>query len=95
MEFLFEDTVPPPQEPELRAYFQAHMNSAPSLSASVGAAQRRPVHGRFSRLSSPPPYRGAEDDGDPLPLGEGLTITPLTGVGAMFLTLCSPMSSNG
>jgi hypothetical protein len=25
MEFLFEDTVPPPQEPELRAYFQAHM----------------------------------------------------------------------
>src|ERR1700732_5319326 len=24
MEFLFEDTVPPPQEPELRAYFAAH-----------------------------------------------------------------------
>ena len=24
MEFLFEDTVPPPQEAELRAYLQAH-----------------------------------------------------------------------
>ena len=26
MEFLFEDTVPPPQEAELRAYFQSHID---------------------------------------------------------------------
>ena len=35
MEFLFEDTVPPPQEAELRAYFRSHVEkfgTAPLIS---------------------------------------------------------------
>jgi hypothetical protein len=92
MEFLFEDTVPPPQEPELRAYFQAHMEkfrSEPLISfRQVFVSKRRggtaeaDARQILVRLTTAAP--GAEDDGDPLPLGEGLTLTPINRIGAQF-----------
>ena len=91
MEFLFEDTVPPPQEPELRAYFEAHADkfrSQPLISfrqVFVNEPGRRGGSRRAAdpaRLVSASP--GTADGGDTLLLGEGFSQTPLDRIAALF-----------
>jgi hypothetical protein len=64
MEFLFEDTVRPPQEAELRAYLQSHIDSsACATDVPTGLRQRtardaaEPMRGRSFR-ALPPTRRG-------------------------------------
>ena len=92
MEFLFEDTVPPPQEAELRAYFQAHADKFRTqplisfrqvfVSQSRGAAAEADARQILARLVSAAP--GAADEGDALLLGEGFSRTPLDRIAALF-----------
>jgi hypothetical protein len=92
MEFLFEDTVPAPQDPELRAYFAAHADrfrTQPLISfrqvfvsmnrGSVAESDARQI---LTRLASAAP--GATGGGDTLLLGEGFSPTPLDRIAALF-----------
>jgi hypothetical protein len=93
MEFTFEDTVPTPQEDELRAYFVAH---ADKLFRSQPLISFRQVFVSFQRgntaetdarwiltqLASATP--GASNQGDTLLLGEGFEQTPLDRIAALF-----------
>lgn len=91
MEFLFEDTVPPPQEPELRAYFAAYpdkFRSQPLISfrqvfvKNRGGAAEADARQILARLVSASP--GTADSGDTLLLGEGFNQTPLDSIAALF-----------
>ena len=92
MEFLFEDTVPPPQEAELRAYLQAHpekFRTQPLISfrqvfvsKSRGGAAEADARQILARLVSAAP--GAANEGDALLLGEGFSRTPLDRIAALF-----------
>jgi hypothetical protein len=93
MEFLFEDTIPAPQDPELRAYFAAHADrfrTQPLISfrqvfvsmnrGSVAESDARQI---LTRLASAAP--GAiTDGGDSSLLGEGFSQTPLDRIAALF-----------
>jgi len=92
MEFLFEDTIPAPQDPELRAYFAAHADrfrTQPLISfrqvfvsmnrGSVAESDARQI---LTRLASAAP--GATGGGDTLLLGEAFSQTPLDRLAALF-----------
>jgi hypothetical protein len=92
MEFLLEDTVPPPRETELRTYFQAHpekFRTEPRISfrqvfiskrrGGTAEADAQRILARLVAGSA-----GAEDDGDPLALGEGFSLMPLDKIVAQF-----------
>ena len=80
MEFLFEDTVPPPQEAELRAYFHAHEDKFRSeplisfrqvfVSASRGDAAEADARQMLARLVSG--RAGRRGRGRPAAAGRGL-----------------------
>jgi hypothetical protein len=92
MEFLFEDTVPPPQEAELRAYLQSHIDkfrTAPLISfrqvfvsTRRGDAAEPDARRILSRLVADTP--GAADKADALLLGETFRRTPLDRIAALF-----------
>jgi hypothetical protein len=92
MEFLFEDTVPPPQETELRAYFEAHpekFHTEPLISfrqifvsKGRGGTAEADAQQILARLVTGAP--GAEDEGDPLALGEAFSLTPIDQIAAQF-----------
>ena len=92
MEFTFEDTVPPPQELELRAYFAAHADkfrTQPLISfRQVFVSPRRGETAKddarhiLMQLASAAP--GAEEEGDSLLLGEGLSQTPLDRIASLL-----------
>jgi hypothetical protein len=92
MEFLFEDTVPQPQEPELRAYFQDHAEKfrTPQLisfrqvfvSMSRGAKAKTDAQRILARLVTV--ASGAADEGDTLLLGEEFSLTPLDRIAELF-----------
>ena len=90
MEFLFEDTIPEPQETDLRAFYERRadkFHTEPLISfrqvflssgrQSLDADARDVV----TRLTS---GAKAEDEGDPLLLGEDFDNTSLSQVRAMF-----------
>jgi parvulin-like peptidyl-prolyl cis-trans isomerase-like protein len=92
MEFLLEDTVPPPRETELRTYCQAHpekFRTEPRISfrqvfiskrrGGTAEADAQQILARLVAGSA-----GAEDDGDPLALGEGFSLMPLDQIVAQF-----------
>jgi hypothetical protein len=92
MEFLFEDTVPVPQEAELRAYLQAHAEKFRTqplisfrqifVSQSRGADADADAKQILARLVSTGP--GAANEGDTLLLGDSFTRMPLDRVAVMF-----------
>jgi hypothetical protein len=92
MEFLFEDTVPPPQEAELHAYLQSHIDkfrTAPLISfrqvfvsTRRGDAAEPDARRILSRLVADTP--GAADKADALLLGETFSPTPLDRIAALF-----------
>jgi hypothetical protein len=92
MEFLFEDTVPPPQEAELRAYLQANpekFRTQPLISfrqvfvsMNRGGAAEADARQILARLVSAAP--DAAGGGDTLLLGEEFGRTPLDRIGALF-----------
>jgi hypothetical protein len=92
MEFLFEDTVPPPQEAELRAYLQSHVGKfrlAPLVSfRQVFVSTRRGDAAEpdalqiLAHLAADKP--GAADGADALLLGETFSRTPLDRIAALF-----------
>ena len=92
MEFLFEDTVPPPQEAELRAYFAAHPISSawpaadlvpPGLcQATARDAAEADARQILARLAGAAP--GTAEKGDTLLLGEAFNQTPLDRIAALF-----------
>jgi parvulin-like peptidyl-prolyl isomerase len=92
MEFLFEDTVPVPQEAELRAYLQAHaekFRTQPLISfRQIFVSQSRGGHAEadarqiLARLVST--AAGASSEGDALLLGDDFTRMPLDQVAAQF-----------
>ena len=92
MEFLFEDTVPVPQEAELRAYLQAHaekFRTQPLISfRQIFVSQSRGGHAEadarqiLARLVST--AAGAASEGDALLLGDDFTRMPLDQVAAQF-----------
>jgi hypothetical protein len=91
MEFLFEDTVPSPQEPELRAYFAAHpdkFRTQPLISFrqvfvnNRSGAAEADARQLLARLVSASP--GTADGGDTLLLGEGFSQTPRDRIAALF-----------
>ena len=92
MEFLFEDTVPVPQEAELRAYLQAHAEKFRTqplisfrqifVSQSRGANADADARQILARLVSTAP--GAANEGDALLLGDAFTRMPLDRVAALF-----------
>lgn len=92
MEFTLEDTVPPPQEAELRAYFEAHADkfrSQPLMSfrqvfvgLQRGSTAETDARRILADLVSDAP--GASSEGDALLLGEGFDQMPLDRVAALF-----------
>lgn len=92
MDFLFEDTVPPPQDAELRTYFDQHpekfRDPARVSFRQIFVSQRRgntaeaDAHAILAALASGD--AGAEEDGDPFPLGEGVGLMPVDQVAAQF-----------
>jgi hypothetical protein len=92
MEFLFEDTVPPPQEAELRAYLQSHIDKfrlaqlisfrQVFVSTRRGDAAEPDARQILSRLVAGTP--GAADKADALLLGETFSQTPLDRIAALF-----------
>jgi hypothetical protein len=92
MEFLFEDTVPPPSEAELRAYLQSHTDKfrlAPLISfRQVFVSTRRGVAAEpdarqiLARLAAHTP--GAADAADTLLVGETFDRAPLDRIAALF-----------
>jgi hypothetical protein len=92
MEFLFEDTIAPPQEPELRAYLAAHADKFRTqplisfrqvfVSMNRGSAAEPDARQILTRLVNAGP--GAADGGDALLLGEGFSQTPLDRIAALF-----------
>jgi hypothetical protein len=92
MEFLFEDTVPVPQEAELRAYLQAHLEKFRTqplisfrqvfVSQSRGANAEADARQILARLLST--ASGAANEGDALLLGDAFTRMPLDRVAALF-----------
>jgi hypothetical protein len=92
MEFTFEDTVSPPQEAELRAYFAAHADKFRSqplisfrqvfVSLQRGNTAETDARRILTQLASAAP--GASDEGDTLLLGEGFNQTPLDRIAALF-----------
>jgi hypothetical protein len=92
MEFLFEDTVPVPQEAELRTYLQAHAEKFRSqplisfrqifVSQSRGANAEGDARQILARLVSAAP--GAANEGDSLLLGDGFSRMPLDRIAALF-----------
>jgi hypothetical protein len=92
MEFTFEDTVPPPQEAELRAYFAAHADKFRSqplisfrqvfVSLQRGNTAETDARRILTQLVSATP--GASSQGDALLLGEGFEQTPLDRIAALF-----------
>jgi parvulin-like peptidyl-prolyl cis-trans isomerase-like protein len=92
MEFTFEDTVPPPQEAELRAYFAAHADKFRSqplisfrqvfVSLQRGNTAETDARRILTQLASAAP--GASDEGDTLLLGEGFNQIPLDRIAALF-----------
>jgi hypothetical protein len=92
MEFLFDDAVPPPQEPELRAYLQAHPGKFRTqplisfrqvfISQTRGAAAEADARHVLARLTNGAP--DAANEGDPLLLGDGFRRTPLDRIAALF-----------
>ena len=92
MEFLFEDTVPQPQEAELRAYLQAHPEKFRTqslisfrqvfVSMNRGSTAEADARQILARLVSAAP--GAADGGDTLLLDEGFSRTPLDRIAALF-----------
>jgi hypothetical protein len=92
MEFLFEDTVPPPQEAELRAYLQAHSDKFRTqplisfrqvfVSMNRGGSAEADARQILARLVSAAP--DAADGGDTLLLGDGLSETPLDRIASLF-----------
>jgi hypothetical protein len=92
MEFTFEDTVPPPQEAKLRAYFAAHADKFRSqplisfrqvfVSLQRGNTAETDARRILTQLASAAP--GASDEGDTLLLGEGFNQTPLDRIAALF-----------
>jgi hypothetical protein len=92
MEFLLEDTVPPPRETELRAYFQDHpekFRAEPRISfRQIFVSKRRggtaeaDARQILARLVAGAP--DAEDEGDPLALGDGFSLMPLDQIVAQF-----------
>jgi hypothetical protein len=92
MEFTFEDTVPPPQEGELRAYFVAHADKFRShplisfrqvfVSLQRGNTAETDARRILTQLASATP--GASSQGDTLLLGEGFEQTPLDRITALF-----------
>jgi hypothetical protein len=92
MEFLFEDTVPPPQEAELRAYFQSRIEkfrTAPLISfrqvfvsTRRGDAAEPDARRILANLVTDAP--GAADEADSLLLGEAFSRTPLDRIAALL-----------
>ena len=92
MEFLFEDTVAPPQEAELRAYLQAHAEKFRTqplisfrqifVSQSRGANAEADARQILARLVSAAP--DAANEGDALLLGDTFARMPLDRVAALF-----------
>jgi hypothetical protein len=92
MDFLFEDTVPVPQEAELRAYLQAHAHKFRTqrlisfrqvfVSQSRGATAEADARQILVRLDSA--ASGAANAGDTLLLGDDFTRMPLDRVAALF-----------
>jgi PPIC-type PPIASE domain len=92
MEFLFEDTVPSPQEAELRAYLQSHIEkfrTAPLISfrqvfvsTRRGDAAETDARQILAHLAADTP--GAADEADSLLLGEAFSRTPLDRIAALF-----------
>jgi hypothetical protein len=92
MEFTFEDTVPAPQEADLRAYLAAHADKfrTPPLvsfrqvfvSLSRGGAAEADAQQILTQLASA--AAGASNLGDTLLLGEGFDQTPLDRIAALF-----------
>jgi hypothetical protein len=92
MEFLFEDTVPPPEEAELRAYFRAHVEkfvTAPVISfrqvfvsTRRGDAAEPDARQILARLVADTP--GAADNADTLLLGDTFSRTPLDRITALL-----------
>jgi hypothetical protein len=92
MEFLFEDTVPPPREPELHAYLAAHAGKFRTqplisfrqifVSMKRGGTAEADARQILTRLVSAAP--GAADGGDTLLLGEAFSQTPLDRIAALF-----------
>jgi hypothetical protein len=92
LEFLFEDTVPPPLEADLLAYFRAHPEKfrAEAIVSFrqifVSKRRARTAEAEAARilahLQSGEP--GAEDEGDPFVLGEGFSRTSVDRVSAQF-----------
>jgi hypothetical protein len=92
MEFLFEDTVSPPQEAELRTYFQSHIDkfrTAPLISfrqvfvsTRRGNAADADARRILANLVIDAPR--AADEADPLLLGDTFSRTPLDRIAALF-----------
>jgi hypothetical protein len=91
MEFTFEDTVPP-QEAELRAYFAAHADKFRTqplisfrqvfVSSRRGETAKDDARQILMQLVSAAPR--AEEEGDSLLLGEGLSQTPLDRIASLL-----------
>jgi hypothetical protein len=92
MEFLFEDTVSPPTEAELHAYFQSHIEkfrTAPLISfrqvfvsTRRGDAAEPDARRILANLVTNAP--GAADEADSLLLGEAFSRTPLDRIAALL-----------
>jgi len=92
MEFLFEDTVPTPQEAELRAYYQSHIEKFRTaslisfrqvfVSTRRGNAAEPDAQQILARLVADTP--GAAEQADTLLLGQTFSRTPLDRIAALF-----------
>jgi parvulin-like peptidyl-prolyl isomerase len=92
MEFLFEDTVPTPQEAELRAYYQSHIEKFRTaslisfrqvfVSTRRGNAAEPDARQILARLVADTP--GAAEQADTLLLGQTFSRTPLDRIAALF-----------
>jgi hypothetical protein len=92
MEFAFEDTVTPPQEAELRAYFTAHADKFRSqplisfrqvfISLQRGNTAESDAQRILVQLVIAAP--GASSQGDTLLLGEGFERMPLDRIATLF-----------
>jgi hypothetical protein len=92
MEFTFEDTVPPPREDELRAYFTAHaekFRTQPVISfrqvfVSLSRGDKAEIDARHILAQLVQGAPEAADEADSLLLGEGFSQTPLDRIAALF-----------
>lgn len=90
MDFLFEDTVAPPQDVELRAFFEAHQGKFRTETlisfqqAFINAKHHEDPEADAQRLLERLQSGDAQADGDSMLLAEGYRQTPISRIAELF-----------